>query len=377
MRISFTDQRLTAHGGMVVWSQFLHQSGFRAQLEKVLPHHPTSNNAYDPADTALGFLGGVLTGADKLSRVAYLRHDPAIAEVLGIECIPSQSTLSRFFAEFGQRTSQELSALYPWAARRLPSEPEGYTLDLDSWSLLHEDGCQEGVAIGYIKRGPKRCHHPLVAALAEGQIVINFWLRRGDRACVNNALEFLTTTLASLPAHVRVGLVRADSGFHSGRMQEAIRARGLRYIIAVKLHTPLQRLCRHDNTHWTDTEIAGLQVQEVAGEQPGERIVIIRQKITDRPRAGGKMLLEVPAYRFQALVTNLPTEQAAAVAVWRRYNGRADIENRIKELGAQFGIKGLCCRLFWATEAACHLPSPPTICASSCRAGSANSPNAN
>jgi hypothetical protein len=355
MRISFTDQRLTAHGGMVVWSQFVQQSGFRAQLAKVLPHRPTSNNAYDPADTALGYLGGILTGADKLSRVAYLRHDPAIAEVLGIEGVPSQSTLSRFFAEFGQRSSQELSALYPWAARRLPSAPEGYTLDLDSWSLLHEDGRQEGVAIGYTKRGLKPCHHPLVAALAESRIVVNFWLRRGDTACVNNAPEFLTATLASLPTQVRVGLVRADSGFHSGRMQEAIRARGLRYIIAVKLHTPLQGLCRHDDTHWANTEIAGLQVQEVAGERPDERLIIIRQKITDRPRAGGKRLLEVPAYRFQALVTNLPAGEAAPVAIWRRYNGRADIENRIKELGAQFGIKGLCCRSFWATEAAYHL----------------------
>ncbi|MDP3072831.1 MAG: hypothetical protein Q8N18_21240 [Opitutaceae bacterium] len=43
-----------------------------------------------------------------------------------------------------------------------------------------------------------------------------------------------------------------------------------------------------------------------------------------------------------------------ALGVWRRYNGRADIENRIKELGAKFGLKGLCGRPFWATEAACH-----------------------
>lgn len=38
MRILFTDQRLTACGGMAVWSQFLHQSAFRAELQKVLPH---------------------------------------------------------------------------------------------------------------------------------------------------------------------------------------------------------------------------------------------------------------------------------------------------------------------------------------------------
>src|SRR6516162_1862652 len=97
IRISFTDQRLTAHGGMIVWSHFLHQKRFRQQLCRVLPHAPTSPNAYAPADVALGYIGGILCGADKLSRVAWLQSDPAIAQVLGIEAVASQSTLSRFF----------------------------------------------------------------------------------------------------------------------------------------------------------------------------------------------------------------------------------------------------------------------------------------
>jgi len=69
IRISFTDQRLTAHGGMVLWSHFLHQKRFREQLRQTLPHAPTSPNAYDPTDVALGYL----SGADKLSRVAWRR----------------------------------------------------------------------------------------------------------------------------------------------------------------------------------------------------------------------------------------------------------------------------------------------------------------
>lgn len=44
-----------------------------------------------------------------------------------------------------------------------------------------------------------------------------------------------------------------------------------------------------------------------------------------------------------------------AVTVWRRYNGRADLENRIKELRDQFGIKLLCVDNFWGTEAPHHL----------------------
>jgi len=74
MRLSFTDQRLTAHGGMVVWSQFLHQSAFRTQLAQVLPPAPKSNRAYDPTDVALGFLGGILSGADVHVRTLLRGH---------------------------------------------------------------------------------------------------------------------------------------------------------------------------------------------------------------------------------------------------------------------------------------------------------------
>ncbi len=69
IRIGFTDQRLTAHGGMIVWSHFLHQKRFRPQLRAVLPHQPRSPNAYAPTDIALGYVGGILTGADRLSRM--------------------------------------------------------------------------------------------------------------------------------------------------------------------------------------------------------------------------------------------------------------------------------------------------------------------
>lgn len=52
-RIGFTNQRLTAHGGLIVWSRFLWQKRFRQQLREVLPH--------DPTDVALVYVGGKAT----------------------------------------------------------------------------------------------------------------------------------------------------------------------------------------------------------------------------------------------------------------------------------------------------------------------------
>jgi hypothetical protein len=63
--------------------------------------------------------------------------------------VASQSTLSRFFAGFGSAAGNLhcFRPLWQWCVHRLPSRAEGYTLDLDSTRLLHEDSQQEGVAV--------------------------------------------------------------------------------------------------------------------------------------------------------------------------------------------------------------------------------------
>ena len=194
MRIGFTDQRLTAHGGLAVWARFITEGGLREELRTVLPHATTSPNAYDPTDTALGFIGGILCGADKLARVAHVAHDPAVAEMLGIEAVPSQSTLSRFFAQCGRSASEALSGLHRWAMQDLPVRAEGCTLNLDSFSLLHEDGHQEGVRVGYTRKGLKPCHRPIVAAIAE----VPWWPTSGSGQATPPASATPSTSLATL-----------------------------------------------------------------------------------------------------------------------------------------------------------------------------------
>ena len=354
IRIGFTDQRLSAYGGMAVWSGFLQKCGARQQLQKLLPHQPSSPNAYHPTDIAMGLLGGVLCGADKLSRVAYLRHDAAIAEVLGIEAVASQSTLSRFLALFDRAASNKLNGLHLWAMGRLPSLRRGYTLDLDSWSLLHEEGHQEGVTRGYTPKGLEPCHRPLIACLAEPKLVAGFWLRKGNAQCPEQAPEFVNALLDRLPKHIRIGCVRADAGFYNEKVLQMLEQRGLRYIIVMKLYEKWQKYCRHSDEAWTPTDVPGIDAQQIEGEVLGRRMIILRHRVSERAEAGGKVLINVPGYRFQALSTNLPASWSV-LSVWRRYNGRGESENRIKELGSQFGIKGFCCQKFWATEAVCQL----------------------
>ena len=57
-------------------------------------------------------------------------------------------------------------------------------------------------------------------------------------------------------------------------------------------------------------------------------------------------------WRFSALTTDL---DLSAEMIWRMYRGRADCENRIKELKYDFAADSFNMRDFWATEAALNM----------------------
>jgi len=215
IQIGFTDQKVSGRAGLLSFAGFLHWHRLGDLLARVLPHQRVSKKAIPVADLALGFLAGILAGAQKLTQVAHLRRDVMLPELLAIQRVGSQSSFTRFFQGFttAGKNLRAFRPLWRWAMERLPGRQEGYSLDLDSTRLLHEDGHQEGVKTGYTRLGNKPCLHPLLAVLAEAKLVAGFWLRAGNASCASNVIAFTLDLLANLPRHLRVRLVRADSGF--------------------------------------------------------------------------------------------------------------------------------------------------------------------
>ena len=186
---------------------------------------------------------------------------------------------------------------------RLPSHPGGYTLDLDSTHLLHEDARQkEGVRSAYTPEGFRRCLHPLLGMISEVPLVAGFWLRPGNTRSDNNAVAFTQELLGRLPSWVRLGLVRADSGFCDERLLEFWEAEQLPYIVVARLHQPVRSLISRA-THWRANRPAGDGGGR--GDPPGlgmgsaAAVVLIRHRTSQRPEAGGRELIEVRATGFR------------------------------------------------------------------------------
>lgn len=366
IRIGFTDQKISGRAGLSTFAAFLSWHRFGDLLAKLLPARTTAarrgpgGRPPQPAhEIALGFLVGILSGAQRLTHIGWLRADPMLARLLAIGQIASQSTLSRFFALFRHAgiNQRAFTPLWHWAMMRLPSLRGGYSLDLDSTRLLHEDGHQEGVVTGYTRMGNKPCLHPLLAVLEEVKLVVGFWLRPGNTGCAHNVLAFTLELLGNLPRHVRLRVVRADSGFCQAPWLELLESQRLKYIVVAALRAPLQRLLRKEMI-WRASVVPGTEVAEVWHQEIGwaqpRRLILIRHRVAEKKRPGGKKLLEVEGYTFQALVTNLP-ETTPPIEVWRDYNLRAGCEGVIKQLDLDFALDKLCLQKFFATEAAMSL----------------------
>jgi hypothetical protein len=186
-------------------------------------------------------------------------------------------------------------------------------------------------------------------------MVANFWLRPGNAHSANNILQFLESTLHHLGDKV-VGLLRADSGFFDEVIPTALEGKRIPYIIAARLTQPLQRTI-YQATGWWALE-GGLELAELryqaAGSATERRLIVVRQSVKRKTAPGKTLSLfaedpDIQGWRYGAFATSLDLPM---VEVWRTYRGRADCENRIKDLKADSGLDAFNMRDFWATEAA-------------------------
>lgn len=150
-----------------------------------------------------------------------------------------------------------------------------------------------------------------------------------------------------------------DSGFFAKEIFDCLEMKGLHYIIACRFNNRIKYSLTHERKWIELTD--GLEISETIYQANGwekpRRIVMVKQEIDKRPKAAGKQIKQLELfedeedfgkYRYSCFVTDL---DLPAKIVYDSYRGRADSENRIKELKNDFSIDDFVTNNFWATEA--------------------------
>lgn len=365
VELRFTDNEITAWGGMGIMKRLLDHLGFdRALIACGLPQ-PGSNRGYRPEQLITQFMLSVWCGANRFEHGEVTRHDPVLKRLFGFKDMANFKAVMRLFNKFSQGTNEVvMDSLYRWLFGQI--NINAITLDLDS-TVMTRYGVQDGAARGYnpAKRG-RASHHPLMAFVADTRMIANCWLRPGNSASAHNVQAFLANTRHRL-AGQQVSLLRADSGFSDSAFLDHLDQQQLHHIIALRQTQPLQRALVDANGWWVleddkgnpvdGIELTRFRYQASAWTKP-RWVVGIRQHIAQRAHAKGKTLnlfADDPAigqWRYSALVSDL---DLPATAIWRLYRGRADCENRIKELKYDFAADSFNMQDFWATEAALNM----------------------
>jgi hypothetical protein len=347
-----TQRAVTPFGGIAVFISFLGKIGFIEAVRQHMPICWKSPNHIDPSSTFTAFLISVLVGARRFAHASLLRGDRALHVLLGLNRFPTDDTIRNLFRAFGMGQVQRLyEPLAEWQMQRLPQRAEGYTLDLDS-TVFERYGKQEGSLKGHNPRKHGRpSHHPLLAVLSEAHFLLHGWLRSGNCGTSRGVEEFLKEALALWGQREKIRLLRADSGFFDDKLLSFLEQRLLPYIVVARLTLWVKRAAQGVG-HWTmmddDYAVGEFQLR-LHGWNRERRFVVIREQVREGRDSVGRKLIDVPGYTFRVFVTSCPDP---GEEIWRGYNRRADMENRIAELKHDLGADGFCLKQFFATEAA-------------------------
>lgn len=147
-------------------------------------------------------------GAHRYAHLDVSRFDGSLQRLFGWDNMPEHKSFERYFNKFDIPTCHAVfGGLYRWFFSNLKFD--NFTLDIDS-SVMTRYGEQQGARTGYNKYKPgRKSQHPLMAFVADVEMVANLWLRSGDSHTANNFKAFLEGTL-SLMESKKIGLLRLD-----------------------------------------------------------------------------------------------------------------------------------------------------------------------
>ena len=356
MELEFVDKEITAYGGLAILKKMITCTGFEQALGS-LPLPPQgSNRGYPPIQLFVQFMASVWCGASRYAHLDVTRFDTSIQRMFAWQGMPEHKAFQRYCDKFDIPTTHAVfGGLYRWFFDNLKFN--NFTLDIDS-SVITRYGEQDGAKKGYNKHKPgRKSQHPIIAFVSDIEMVANFWLRSGDAHTANNFQAFLEETL-SFFGNKKIGLLRLDSGFYDKNIFNYLEREdvGIDYIVAVPMFSTIQRKIAAERT-WLrldyGIEIAEFQYQAQDWGK-SRRMIVVRQKVAQRPQAVGKQLslfeedYELNGYRYTCYTTTL---KLSAADVWRLYRGRANCENRIKELKYDYGLDKMNQSGFDGTEA--------------------------
>ena len=339
LRPEFENQKLTSFSGLVVFQAIFNRLNIKRRLSQCFKHLPTSSG-YGHSIIVLLLITHLIIGYRRLSDIKYYYGDPLVLRALGLNKLPSVSTVSRMLSQHDNRSVanvRELSSNI--VLDRLAHEQfSRITLDFDG-TVQSTSRHAEGPAVGFNKKKKgARSYYPLLCTISQTGQVLDVHHRPGNVHDSNGAANFIELCInavreASPSSKIEV---RMDSAFFSEEIIETLQNLGVEFTASVPFarYTELKGMLE-GRKRWSklDDEVSFFETDwKPKSWENNFRFLFIRTKSKKQNKKPIQLDMFEPyeyGYDFKVTVTNKSVKMKK---VLRFHNGRGCQEGFIGEL---------------------------------------------
>lgn len=330
--LSFRDDKLTAHAGIVLLRDFIDRLGVPQLLDEHI-QVKARERGYPESENILSLCWNSLLGGDCLLDLNVLRGDPGLPELLDVSSILAPTTAGEFLRAFDLGSVIALQRVNRLIAERVRPRQKStrLTIDLDPSLYAQCSTTKQGSCMNHCGEVG---YYPLFAFWAEEKELLATHLLRGSAHAAPKAVWFLKLALQQAPAHLP-RFLRADSEFYSWTLIDFLEANRFTYAItADQSQELLAAVTALEESAWK-YYLSGQQVAEVWYAPTGHaahRYIAKRQQVWDKKSQTSK-------WRYHLVITNDQRRGPKKLMAWAL--GRCSVENLIKEHKNDFGWEKL------------------------------------
>jgi hypothetical protein len=347
--ITFSDERISAHGGLELLGRYLAAIELPGRLRALLRGSALDRD-FGAARIALLLIGLLVIGGLRVTHLAFVGTDPVLLRFAGLHLVPTDRTVVRWLKAFTPPLLERLGDLirdlvYEQIERcRLAR----LTIDLDG-TVLRTGAKVDGAERGFNPHHPKDpSYYPLTAHLAQLGQILRVWNRPGNVHDSHNAAGFLRVLFADLRARFGHRLpieLRMDGAFFHPEIFAFLDGERVEYALKVPLWKWLGLLpVIASRRRWTrvDPYVEGFATTlhiECWGRS--ERVVVYRKRVSHESRKNFQLDLFSPDdghYEYSAVATNKTLE---IPALWHFMAGRGAHEKTLAELKSQVAFEAI------------------------------------
>jgi hypothetical protein len=347
--ITFSAERISAHGGLEVFRRYLAAIDLPGRMRARLRDSGLDGD-YGAVRMSLLVIGLLVVGGLRLTHLAFVGTDPVLLRFAGLRFAPSDRTLVRWLQRFTPAAIERLCDLirdlvYEQIERcRLPR----LTLDLDG-TVLRTGAKVKGAERGFNPHHPKDpSYYPLTVHLAQLGQILRVWNRPGNVHDSHNAAGFLRVVFRELRARFGHRLpieLRMDGAFFHPEIFAFLDGERVLYAVKVPMWKSLGLLPRiAAQRAWTrvDRYVEGFELAlRIEPWQRTERVVVYRKHVSHETRKNFQLDLFSPDdghFEYSAVATN---QSLGIRALWHFMAGRGAHEKTLAELKSQVAFASI------------------------------------